>query len=133
MKSNTIKCDLCGQPIGITRDSFDEIPLSIEKDGVVYSNVYATMVTCPHCGKTFIAQLDDDETLCLLSEAKSLYMKKLTYLSKRKPVPVKIAYRCGKLDAKLSFKRQELAKKLDGALYQFEGDTIQLEYRHHVR
>ena len=60
-------------------------------------------------------------------------MRRMRFYGKQKPVPQKLQEKYNKLNKKLDFKRRQLAEKFNGALYQSEGDTIQLDYRYHAR
>lgn len=58
---------------------------------------------------------------------------RMKFYGKQKPVHQKLQEKYTKLNRKLDFRRQKLAEKFNGALYQSEGDTIQLDYRYHAR
>lgn len=130
--STKITCDLCGAEFALNRNSLTEELVFLVKDGLQHP-VTLTELTCPHCGKKYTVLVDDKETEELVSEAKLLLYKKFRYQDKGKQIPKKLEQKYQAATKKLNFKRQQLAEKFDGALYQVEGNMYQLDYRYHAR
>lgn len=133
---NRVVCALCKTSITLRRDKLKEDRVTLEKEcngSKIQHDVVLTQLMCPNCGKSYVVLVDDEDTLDILSELKGYAIKRMKYFVNQKPVPKKLQQKYSQLDRKLDFKRQKLAEKFDGALYQIEGDTIQLDYRHHAR
>ena len=133
MRSNVVRCDLCKVEVPVNTGNLHEKDVWVEHDLYVKELVTLTFMSCPVCGRDTIVQVDNSETKALLSEVKSLYIRCSKFTAMNKPVPAKLACKKDKADTKLSRARANLAQRLDGALYQLEGDTIQLDYRYHAR
>lgn len=125
--SNKIVCDLCKTEFPMTRDCLKEESVTLEKDGLKH-DVVLTFLFCPRCGKSYPVIMDDLETLQILSEYKIYMAHRADYIKKSKPLPQKLQEKCIWYRRKLSFKRHQLAEKFNGAFYQYEGDTIQLDF-----
>lgn len=132
MPDNNTVCDLCHQQFQVSRDTLKEENVTLEKDGLAH-DVVLTYLYCPNCGKRYPVIMDNAETLHLLHELKDCMVRRMRFYGNQKPVPQKLQEKYTKLNRKLDFKRHKLAEKFNGALYQSEGDTIQLDYRYHAR
>lgn len=132
MPDNNTVCDICHYQFQVSRDNLKEENVTLEKDGLAH-DVVLTYLRCPSCGKRYPVIMDDAETLPLLHELKDCMMRRMKFYGNQKPVPQKLQEKYTKLNRKLDFRRQQLAEKFNGALYQSEGDTIQLDYRYHAR
>ena len=132
LPDNTTVCDLCHHQFQVSRDTLKEENVTLEKDSLAH-DVVLTYLCCPSCGKRYPVVMDNAETLSLLRELKDCMVRRMKFYGKQKPVPQKLQEKYTKLNRKLDFKRHKLAEKFNGALYQFEGDTIQLDYRYHAR
>ena len=132
MPDNKTVCDICHQQFQVSRDTLKEETVILEKDGLTH-NVVLTYLRCSNCGKRYPVIMDDADTLPILRELKDCMIRRMKFYGNQKPVPQKLQEKYTKLNRKLDFKRQQLAEKFNGALYQSEGDTIQLDYRYHAR
>lgn len=133
MKVGVTRCDLCHTPVAVAGNISEKTVHATFLLNDKGRDITMTVLTCPCCGKESIVQVDDQFTKEVLSEAKELYLKRAKFFAMNKLVPMKLAYRIGKIDSKLSCMRADLAKQLDGALYQIEGEIHQLDYRYHAR
>ena len=136
VQSNAVTCDLCHRRFQVSKETLKDkwVTLCMEKGSIkINHEVLMTFLCCPLCGKRYVVIVDDCDTLPILQELKEVMARKLKFSSKKKPIPQKLTEKYNRLNRKLDFKRQRLAKKFDGALYQSEGDTIQLDYRYHTR
>lgn len=131
--SNVITCDICHRDFPITKDFLEEKRAVLEKEGLDPTEVALTVLTCPLCGKTYPVIVDDPETVKIRLELESLLRRRLKYVQEHRPVPFRLAAKIGKLNGKLDFKRQSLAKKYNGSFYQTDEGKQQLDYRYHVR
>ena len=132
MPDNNTVCDICHYQFQVSRDNLKEENVTLEKDGLAH-DVVLTYLRCPSCGKRYPVIMDNAETLPLLHELRDCMMRRMKFYGNHKPVPQKLQEKYTKLNRKLDFRRQQLAEKFNGALYQSEGDTIQLDYRYHAR
>lgn len=132
LPDNQTVCDICHHQFQVSRDTLKEENVTLEKDGLTH-DVVLTYLCCPGCGKRYPVIMDDAETLPLLHALKDCMVRRMRFYGKQKPVPQKLQEKYTKLNRKLDFKRHQLAEKFNGALYQSEGDTIQLDYRYHAR
>lgn len=133
MRLNTkIICDICKGEFDITRESLREIHVLLEK-GDISTNATVTLLQCPRCGKTYPVIVDTEKSCQLLNKLQEIQYKRFKYLSKHKPIPTRLDERYKMLNQKLDFQRQQIAEKFNGAIYQLDGDTIQLDYRYHAR
>lgn len=132
MPDNNTVCDICHYQFQVSRDNLKEENVTLEKDGLAH-DVVLTYLCCPSCGKRYPVIMDDADTLPILRELKGCMMRRMKFYGKQKPVPQKLQEKYTKLNRKLDFRRQQLAEKFNGAFYQSEGDTIQLDYRYHAR
>lgn len=132
LPDNNTVCDICHYQFQVSRDNLKEENVTLEKDGLAH-DVVLTYLRCPSCGKRYPVIMDDAETLPLLHELKDCMMRRMKFYGNQKPVPQKLQEKYTKFNRKLDFKRHQLAEKFNGAFYQSEGDTIQLDYRYHAR
>lgn len=132
ISDNNVVCDLCQHQFQVSQDTLKEENVTLEKDGLAH-DVVLTYLYCPNCGKRYPVIMDNSETLPILHELRDCMMRRMRFYRNQKPVPQKIQEKYTKLNRKLDFRRQQLAEKFNGALYQSEGDTIQLDYRYHAR
>nr|DAE38874.1 MAG TPA: MqsA [Caudoviricetes sp.] len=132
LPSNETLCDICNEKIRITKDTLKEENVTLKKDNLSH-DVVLTHLRCPSCGKVYPVIMDDKTTLPILRELRGCMVRRMKFYGKQKPIPQKLQEKYTKLNRKLDFKRQQLAEKFNGALYQSEGDTIQLDYRYHAR
>lgn len=134
--SNTTYCNICKAEFNIAKDTLREERVTLIKssDGaVINKKVTLTYILCPHCGKTYPVLMDDEGTLLILQELRACLLRRVKFLTAKKPVPQKLQHKYERLNTKLDFKRQKLAEEFDGAFYQYEGDMIQLDYRYRAR
>lgn len=120
----TITCDICGEEFHLNKSLIKEDHTVLHKGDQDYP-VIMTYLQCPHCSKQYIVIIDDDDSYGVLQETHAALMKRMKYLQKGYTVPHKLEKSYQNLTSKLDFKRRQLAEKFNGALYQFEGDTIQ--------
>ena len=133
MKFDTkIICDICKKEIELTDKTLRTEHVTLTKDTVA-ANVEVTLLQCPSCGKVYPVIVDTAESAELLTKTRSAYFKRAKYLRANKKVPQRLEERYQSLNRKLDFKRQQIAEKFNGAIYQLDGDTIQLDYRYHAR
>lgn len=123
MPNRQIKCRLCKSMTWVSHDRVKTLDTELCIGDTRYQ-VHMTTFDCPCCGKTYPVLLDDESTMKMAKSIVDLYAK----MHKYKQPPEKMHLKAQMLNRKLDFKRQNLAKKFEGALYQFEGDTIQLDY-----
>lgn len=126
------KCDICHRWFDVTKDKIHTQTVTV-LDKIGEHRLQVTEVTCPLCGKTYPVVVDDAETIKLRLEVESLLRKRLKYVREHHPIPFRLATKIGKLNGKLDFKRQSLAKKYNGSFYQTDEGKEQLDYRYHVR
>lgn len=133
MKFDTkIICDICKKEIELTDKTLRTEHVTLTKDTGA-ANVEVTLLQCPSCGKVYPVIVDTAESIELLTKTRSAYFKRAKYLRANKKVPQRLEERYQSLNRKLDFKRQQIAEKFNGAIYQLDGDTIQLDYRYHAR
>lgn len=125
-------CDICKREIELTEKTLRTEHVTLTK-GSRAADVELTILQCPSCGKIYPVIVDTAESAELLTKTRSAYFKRAKYLRANKKVPQRLEERYQSLNRKLDFKRQQIAEKFDGAIYQFDGDTIQLDYRYHAR
>lgn len=133
MKLDTkIVCDICKGEFNITRGSLREEKVTLTKDNEWLDGTL-TLLQCPACGKVYPVLLDNSVSLELLNKVRAVYFKRAKYIGKGKSVPTNLDKRYNTLKQKLDFKRRQLAEKFDGATYQLDGNTLQLDYRYRTR
>lgn len=133
MKPSTkIFCDICKGEFNVSKETLREEKVSLEKDGTL-TDAVITFLQCPACGKIYPVIVDTCKSLTLLEKAREAYCKRVKYLHKHKPIPARLDERYKTLNQKLDFQRQQIAEKFNGAIYQLDGDKIQLDYRYHAR
>lgn len=133
MKIDTkIYCDLCHAEFNLTQSLLREESVELQLKELVTS-VSITLLQCPHCGKVYPVSVDTSQSAETLAKVKSLYMKRVKYLSKNKPVPTRLEERYQNASKKLNVQRQKIAETVNGAIYQLDGDTLQLDYRYRTR
>lgn len=133
MKLDTkIICDICKGEFNITRESLKEVHTLLSKDDASI-NATITLLQCPLCGKTYPAIVDNEKTCRLLTKLREVQYRRFKCLNKHKPIPARLDERYKTLNQKLDFQRQQIAEKFNGAIYQLDGDKIQLDYRYHAR
>lgn len=132
LPSNETFCDICNERIRITKDTLKEENVTLKKDNLSH-DVVLTYLCCPSCGKVYPVIMDDKVTLPILHKLRDCMARRMKFYGKQKPIPQKLQEKYTELSRKLNFKRQQLAEKFNGAFYQSEGDTIQLDYRYHAR
>ena len=130
---NMVSCDLCKASFAVTRDALTEQDIVLEREGFPGHPAQMTVLTCPHCGKSYPVIVDDETTVELVKEMRQLYAKVLKYHSKKQSIPTRLNQRLIKTQRKLSFRRRVLAAKFNGSFYQTEDGKQQLEYRYHER
>lgn len=132
LPDNTVTCDICNNPFRLKQNTLKEETVTLEKDDWK-QEVSLTYLKCPNCGKRYPVIVDDSSTLPILQELRECMSRRIQYYRRTGSIPQKLNEKYNKLNKKLDFKRRQLAEKFNGALYQSEGDTIQLDYRYHTR
>lgn len=132
LPNNRTICDICHKQFLITKSTLKEEEVWLEKASIKYKAVL-TFLQCPHCGKRYVVLLDDLDTCKLAEKARSLASKRIKQAKLGFSINPELSKKYYACIRKLNFKRQQLAKEFDGAFYQIEGDTIQLDYRYHAR
>ncbi len=132
MKDFTIECDLCHGGFTVTPAVLREETVTLLKNGKEATCVL-TFLCCPVCGKLYPVLLDDTETEKMVQELRTCLARRMKYTAKYKPIPDKLQNKLARIKKQLDFKRRKLAEKFNGALYQFEGDTMQLDYRYRAQ
>ena len=133
LPDNTTVCDLCKRQFNVTRDSLREETVVLHKvlgEGIETAHeVKLTFLKCPSCGKHYPVIMDDETTLPLLAELRETLGRRMKFACKGNAIPKKLYEKYKKLNKKLDFKRRQLAKKFNGALYQSEVIRQVLLYR----
>ena len=127
-----IICDICKKPFILTKDCLVEKELALKTVNSGLINCKVTMLTCPHCGKQYPVIVDDAESAAIVEDLRIVLQKIYSAKSKKHNVPSRLINKQHTLRNKLSFKRQQLAKKLEGSFYQTEDGKEQLDYHYHV-
>ncbi len=127
MKNYTIECDICHGEFTVTPDTLQEETVMLTQNGEETACIL-THLRCPRCGKSYPVLLDDTETAEIAQELRMCLARRMKYTAKYKPIPNKLQNKLARIKKQLDFKRRKLAEKFRGALYQFEGDTMQLDY-----
>lgn len=127
MKNCTIACDICHGEFTVTPDTLREETVTLMQDGKETVCIL-TLLRCPRCGKSYPVLLDDTETAETAQELRVCLARRMKYAAKHKPIPSKLQNKLSRLTQKLDHKRRQLSEQMHGALYQFEGDTIALDY-----
>lgn len=127
-----IVCDICKAEYSVSKDTLREEKVTLEKDGIS-TEATITILQCPVCGKTYPVIVDTCKSLALLEKVREIYYRRAKYISKHKSIPTRLDEKYKTLNQKLDFQRQQIAEKFNGAIYQLDGDKIQLDYRYHAR
>lgn len=130
--NKTALCPICKRPVLLTSSLLKELDLILHKDNE-HELVRLTIFCCPCCGKEYPVIIDDEETLQISKEVQRLFTQQLRYSEKQKKIPQKLEKKYQAFNRKLDFKRHMLAKKFNGAFYQIEGNTVQLDYCYHAQ
>ena len=129
--SNVVTCDICHRDFALTKNFLEEKKVVLEKEGLEPTEVVLTVLNCPNCGKYYTVIVDDEETAGIVAELREIIAKEYKARSKGKELPDKLIRKHQTLRRKLSFKRQNLAEKLNGSFYQTEDGKEQLDYHYH--
>lgn len=132
MKNYTVECDICHGEFTVMPDTLREETVTLMQDGKETVCIL-THLRCPCCGKSYPVLLDDTETAEIAQELRTCLARRMKYTAKYKPIPDKLQNKLARIKKQLDFKRRKLAEKFRGALYQFEGDTMQLDYRYRAQ
>ena len=127
-----IVCDICKAEYSVSKDTLREEKVILKKDGIS-TEATITILQCPMCGKTYPVIVDTCKSLALLEKAREIYCRRAKYIRKNRSIPTRLDERYKTLNQKLDFQRQQIAEKFNGAIYQLDGDKIQLDYRYHAR
>lgn len=134
---HTIKCDLCHREFRLTKEVLKEEQVTLRQEGLEPHEVRLTYLYCPLCGKHYPVIMDDESTLPLLEKLRSIMAKQFKQFKqvKRGFNPnLQLEKKRKELNRKLYFKRQKLAEKYNGSIYQLENGLMeQLDYRYHAR
>lgn len=131
---HTIKCDLCHREFHLSKEVLKEEQVTLHKDGLEPHGVQLTYLCCPLCGKRYPVILDDESTLPLLAKLRNIMSKLVKQARKGFQPNSQLEKKHKELNHKLDFRRQKLAVKYNGSLYQLEnGLWEQLDYRYHAR
>lgn len=131
---HTIKCDLCHGEFRLTKDVLKEEQVTLHQEGLDPHEVRLTNLQCPLCGKRYPVIMDDETTLPLLEKLRVVMVKQAKLQKAGKPKSAALERKHKDLNWKLDFRRQRLAVKYNGSLYQLENGLMeQLDYRYHAR
>lgn len=131
---HTIKCDLCHREFSLTRDVVREEQVTLHKDGLDPHEVQLTYLYCPLCGKRYPVIMDDESTLPLLEKLRNIMAKQAKQAKRGFAPNSQLEKKRKELNRKLDFRRQKLAEKYNGSIYQLENGLMeQLDYRYHAR
>lgn len=132
MKNYTIECDICHGEFTVMPDTLREETVTLMQDGKETVCIL-TLLRCPCCGKSYPVLLDDTETAEIAQELRVCLVRRMKYTAKHKRIPDKLQNKLARLTKKLDHERRQLSERMYGALYQFEGDTMQLDYRYRAQ
>lgn len=133
-ETNAIVCDICNKEFRATKDNLEDKHIILTKEGLDPHEVILTVLTCPHCGKSYPVIMDDETTLPMLERVRNIALKRVKQMRKGFNPKPEIEAKYNELSRKLDFKRQKLAEKYNESFYQLEdGTMVQLDYRYHVR
>lgn len=131
---HTIKCDLCHREFHLTKDVLKEEQVTLYQEGLDPHEVHLTYLYCPICGKRYPVIMDDKNTLPLLEKLRNVMAKQVKQVKRGFNPNTQLEKKCKELNRKLDFKRQKLAEKYNGSIYQLENGLMeQLDYRYHAR
>lgn len=131
---HTVKCDLCRREFPLTREVVKEEQVTLHQEGLEPHDVRLTYLLCPLCGKRYPVIMDDESTLPLLDKLRNIMSKQLKQSQRGFQPNLQLEKKRKELNRKLDFKRQKLAEKYNGSLYQLENGLMQqLDYRYHAR
>lgn len=131
---HTIKCDLCHGEFHLTKEVVNEEQVTLHQEGLEPHEVQLTYLYCPLCGKRYPVIMDDESTLPLLAKLRNILGKLAKQAQKGFRLNPQLEKKRKELNNKLDFRRQKLAMKYNGSLYQLEnGLWEQLDYRYHAR
>lgn len=131
---HTVQCDLCHKEFHITKEVLKEERATLHQGSLEPHEVLLTYLHCPICGKRYPVIMDDDTTLPLLEKLHSVLVKVTRQVQKGFTANPRLRQKQQELNRKLNFKRQKLAEKYNGSIYQLEnGLWEQLDYRYHAR
>ena len=131
---HTIKCDLCHGEFRLTKDVLKEEQVTLHQEWLEPHEVRLTYLYCPLCGKRYPVIMDDETTLPLLEKLRTVMVKRVKLARKGAPKSAELERKHKDLNWKLDFRRQRLAVKYNGSLYQLENGLMeQLDYRYHAR
>lgn len=131
--TNEVACSHCGGSFSVATGMLSEQTVNsftLPDKSYLLQRIVITSITCPHCGVKYAVQVDDGDTNKALAELREVMAKRLSYLRKNVPCPVRMEAKYHKLNHKLDFLRAQLAKKLDGSFYQSEEGKEQLDFCH---
>lgn len=132
--STLVRCDICHKDFILVKECLTESKVVLNKEELDPKEVVLTALECPCCGKTYPIMLDNEETLAIVKQLTSMYQRNSMLCAKGRKVPAKLVEKYKQLERKLGFKRSQLAQKYNKSVYQSpEGETLQLEFRHHGR
>lgn len=131
---HTVKCDLCHREFPLNREVVKEEQVTLHQEGLEPHDVRLTYLLCPLCGKRYPVIMDDESTLPLLDKLRNIMSKQLKQSQRGFQPNPQLEKKRKELNRKLDFKRQKLAEKYNGSLYQLGNGLLeQLDYRYHAR
>lgn len=131
---HTVKCDLCHRDFNLTKDVVKEEQVTLHQEGLEPHEVRLSYLYCPLCGKRYPVIMDDETTLPLLEKLRNVMAKQVKQARNGFPQNPQLEKKRKELNRKLDFRRQKLAEKYNGSIYQLENGLMeQLDYRYHAR
>lgn len=128
-----VVCDICKKEFDLNKNSLREEHVTLQTDEPGGHPVVLTILQCPRCGKSYTVMLDDDTTLPLLEKLRTVMVKQAKRVKSGFGESAELAEKQRRLNWKLNFKRQKLAEKYYGSLYQLGDSLEQLDYRYRTR
>lgn len=131
---HAVKCALCHKEFNLSSNVLKEKQVTLHQEGLEPHEVQLTYLYCPMCGKRYPVIMDDETTLPLLEKLRNILTKQVKQYKNGFPQNSQLEKKRRELNNKLDFRRQKLAVKYNGSLYQLgNGLMEQLDYRYHAR
>ena len=114
----SLKCEFCEKSSDLTAAQLKEV----KQDDLIL-----TIFTCSNCGKSRVVQIDNTETMELLSQYKHLYKKALKSQRYHKKVHTKVKINAQKIKRELDNKRNLLINQFSSLFTEYEDNKEQSE------